>query len=818
MDWMGIDRMIDQAIYTLLNLAAMLLWRLDAAVIGISLYGYATEDWLIRSGGGVWGLLDWLIGGSGIFGLTTWQLVFGLALMLYGLSLLARPFIGASPVQPGKLFIFALISYVIIGQGSELFPAFESWRAEAGSAAYQGVADSSVELDVDTPASPSDPLGAPADLDGESPLRGWEAVATSYFLVSSQDDLHQSFPPAEFRLAYCLYRPDLPINDQVEENSAGCSPQKAWDEWDLVEVDLLRDIFGIEVELDFDFFDLFDDDILEPDAEDDSGLTFTTTTVPVIQQHPENRELAIRQAQAGVARLAMGSLVALFPLVEANISLMLALAASFIYLTLPISLLFGFFLPTEPMTHRLLMQYVNVVIRTLVLHGLVALFMLLLMGTALSGSLMAYLGLVGVGLVGGLFLSRVAAGTMTETLKIALSSVTRVWLGTSTGLLGQSAAAGAQVASGVAKLGATAALMGVAGASMIDLAEAELGTVRSGLRDLDQAAPGPMRGMRDQANRLPAPIAGLTQFTLSPGEGEFATDGRAAAGSNDQPSPLDPLVSAGTAAAMLPSRSNGPEPSSELDTWLAQASVGQGQPPATQTETGRALLGEELAWKVERALARRSQAETAAVLTAAKNVAARLGQETLVQRGRLTPAALEAVMQELESQTQAAFSDRTGRWDLAALTAAALQEQQTVSPEAFRQAVASADPSSQALPAQQVSRTLGLDPVAVGAHWAALNRFARQSGQAGLSTAEREQLLAQAQAGQITDELRQTLETKVQAQRVDGTRPPLQVQDLVDTAVALPQSLTGPRQIWIAQAAKVEPAKPDPVVVKEESE
>ena len=50
--------------------------------------------------------------------------------------------------------------------------------------------------------------------------------------------------------------------------------------------------------------------------------------------------------------------------------LMLALAASFIYLTLPVVVLFGFFLATESMTNRLLMQFVYVIVRTLIINGI----------------------------------------------------------------------------------------------------------------------------------------------------------------------------------------------------------------------------------------------------------------------------------------------------------------------------------------------------------------------------------------------------------------------------------------------------------------
>ena len=110
---------------------------------------------------------------------------------------------------------------------------------------------------------------------------------------------------------------------------------------------------------------------------------------------------SIRQAMAGVGRLALGPVVALYPVIEANVGLMLTLAASFIYLSLPLMVLFSFFIPTESLFTRLLLQFINVIIRTLVLQGLVAVFLMLMVSAAAHGSLTIYLGLIGVGLAGG---------------------------------------------------------------------------------------------------------------------------------------------------------------------------------------------------------------------------------------------------------------------------------------------------------------------------------------------------------------------------------------------------------------------------------
>ena len=87
-DLIGITSAIDHIVYMILNAIATILWRLDAAIISMSLYSYGTQDWLTGTGGngGVWGVLEWLIGPGGLAGLTTWTLFGSLALMLWGLA------------------------------------------------------------------------------------------------------------------------------------------------------------------------------------------------------------------------------------------------------------------------------------------------------------------------------------------------------------------------------------------------------------------------------------------------------------------------------------------------------------------------------------------------------------------------------------------------------------------------------------------------------------------------------------------------------------------------------------------------------------
>ena len=110
---LGVTRTIDHAVYIMLNVLAIWLWRLDAALLGVSMLSYGTQDWLTgSSGGGVWQLSRFIT--QGLLNENTWRLFLLAALMLFGLSLVARPFISFQPVEIGRLFFFAAL-FVMVG-------------------------------------------------------------------------------------------------------------------------------------------------------------------------------------------------------------------------------------------------------------------------------------------------------------------------------------------------------------------------------------------------------------------------------------------------------------------------------------------------------------------------------------------------------------------------------------------------------------------------------------------------------------------------------------------------------------------------------
>src|SRR5512137_2396141 len=142
MDLLGVTRTIDHAVYTLLNAIAIILWRLDSALIGVSLFSYQSQDWLAGPQGGIWGLMAKLVGVNGLFGMDTLMAFMSLALTLYGISLIMRPFIRVNPVDPGRLLFFAIMAQVFITQGSELMRQAEAWRGEVGGFVYEAMSNS----------------------------------------------------------------------------------------------------------------------------------------------------------------------------------------------------------------------------------------------------------------------------------------------------------------------------------------------------------------------------------------------------------------------------------------------------------------------------------------------------------------------------------------------------------------------------------------------------------------------------------------------------------------------------------------------------
>lgn len=750
---LGITRTIDQAIYIAINSLAILLWRIDAALLSVSVFSYQSTDWLVNpTGGGLWTLLSFMTGADGVFGLALWQLFVTMALGLYGFSKIVRIFYPWPAVEPGKMLFLAVVTWLFISQGNAALQSAERVRGEASNLILSAMASAGISgFDFGGHPASAEPMPAPADLDGVAPLRAWETVASTYFLVADTDEMHRNIPPDAFRQAYCLYDPTLPVGTQDAANPTdGCSPQLAWDEWD----------FNLAWEL--------------PAWLGGSGII----TLPLYNEHPENREMAIRDAQSGAARLALGLPVALFPVLEAQVGLLLTLAATFIYLTLPVALFFGLFRFAESMPTRLMLQYITVFVRTVIIHGLVAVFLALLMGAAATGNFSTYLGIIGVGLFGGWFLISMAMATMRETLGQALGMVSGVVTGVSTGAFGEAGRQPAQMATGAAKVAGAAAVgalaLSGAGTAGFDLAEPVLRTGKAGLDDLGVQTP--QVGSVIEAYRhspLPDRLSGLAW----PGKNEPRQNDFSGLTGVVVPATVAAVPVAVWAGSMVEARQEG--------RGLAQA-----------RETGRGLLGEELARQTEPVLGRYDRETAQAALQTAGAMSRDRGQDAFITTGgELNQAGVNAVRAALDPDVRRIFEAKgaQGERDLAVLTAAGVQPVETAEPADFRRAVAEAKSGvGKNAPGRTTPQALGLDAVAAGAHYGAINRFVRLSDEAGLSVSQRERLLAEAQRGEISEELRIELEAQLR-QRPAGP----ELAALVSGAEALPESLSGPRRIQL---------------------
>ena len=262
-------------------------------------------------------------------------------------------------------------------------------------------------------------------------------------------------------------------------------------------------------------------------------------------------------------------------------------------------------------------------------------------------------------------------------------------------------------------------------------------------------------------------------------------------------------------ALALPNRSTGAgkkgagagaQPEEEpVDSWARAfyeaREKGYGQ---QQVEAGgRELLGEKMSRMARETLARRSQAETTAALKAAQAVAGSKGQaEMFDEQGRLKAEAIQAVRERLGDQARA-FQGKQGAEDLAVLAALAARPQKQVGPARFRQAAAAAGPGSgRQAPGRVVPQALGLDPVAAGAHFSAMNRFSRLSEQAGLTVEQREQLLQEVQRDQgVSAQLRRQLETSLLQQEAQAAG--LRIEEVIASAEAMPRTLQGPAAVYL---------------------
>jgi hypothetical protein len=162
--------------------------------------------------------------------------------------------------------------------------------------------------------------------------------------------------------------------------------------------------------------------------------------------------------------------------------------------------------------------------------------------------------------------------------------------------------------------------------------------------------------------------------------------------------------------------------------------------------------------------------------------------------GRVSSEGLQRIRAALAETTTSAFQGSQGDQDLELLAVAGLQPHNRPAPAEFRRAAAEASAwEGENAAGRRTPRQLGLDTVAAGAHFAALNRFTKLSEQAGLSGEQRQQLLeAVRQEGQLPAPLRRNLEASLRQRRDNGLAAGLKIDHLIDSARALPDTIEGP--------------------------
>ena len=194
-------------------------------------------------------------------------------------------------------------------------------------------------------------------------------------------------------------------------------------------------------------------------------------------QNADQRTEAKEEAWKGVTRMALTLPVTFISLLDSVASILLSVAASFVLLTLPLSLLFSVFLPFENMATTLLKMYQNLFMQTAVVAVFTAVGMAAQLAALQGGSLTALLGASAMALLMELF-----------AIKAGFSAVTQAFSSFGNSL---STNLGMAQGGGVMRAGASMALgaaTGGAGLAMLSMGHMAEGTTKGGLMSLTGGA------------------------------------------------------------------------------------------------------------------------------------------------------------------------------------------------------------------------------------------------------------------------------------------------------------------------------------------
>jgi hypothetical protein len=447
-DILGIAKAIDNAVYSTVNLVAKVVWQFDAALLSVSWAVYKIQDWLLGDSGQFWKLLGGVIGKNAVISGTVLIFVGTVAVLILGLTKVAQPFLGTKTRSMWMVLFMIIIAYLCIVEGPGLMQGMEVVRNALATSTYRAVADitgGSATINADGLSANSDfTMGTVKDLDGDGLTRAWEAIAASYFLADTSGEALGTQVPEGFRDAFCLYDTSLgapPASVQPEAYSYPghmppgtdangdlvhpglCKPATVWDAWDErgsgITFSYQAPYVGFEnQDIGIDPYKL---SIPIPQMEYREQQVELVTNP--IREHPDNRQIGISQAQAGIGHLLLGLLIIPFGNFAALVDLTLTFAAMVVYLSMPIMALLCVLKDEDLMLGGLVQSYLMLLVRTFLIHFCLSILLALIMGAASSGQVPLFTGICVVGLLLSLVLLFMAGATALEAVRTSFRGV-----------------------------------------------------------------------------------------------------------------------------------------------------------------------------------------------------------------------------------------------------------------------------------------------------------------------------------------------------------------------------------------------------------
>jgi len=461
-------------LFTFVLSLTQLLWWLNEILLVLAYMLFNLRTFLVMRVFSA--VLDIFIGPSGtLVGII--RASFLLAIMVLGITLIARSFFRINIVNPEKLFMWGAVTVMLLGTGaaSSAYQAIEGFREDLSNGVYQAVFGTFLDNPEEL-AQAFTMEGAPPPHAYGTKEAGGIATLVGFPEMNDRSNIRGYNVAGAFVRATML--------DVLEPRF---SIPSRYDELRGLAGESFRAVYW-----------------------NDQGPTSLGNL-----DDPERTE-AFLLAVEGLIRMLLGIIPCFLALLEAVILFCLTVSTGVIFCTIPVGLIFAFFEPTEPMITSLLKLYSQIFIKTMVINVLLGLVMLLLMAGAVLNNGVVFVGVAVIGVLFGVSFAEDSFRTISSSLQAFSTSAGQVM-----GMKGGAMGAGIPgLVGGVGRMAASGAMALTSGQGGWAAAGAALGSnqgiykamaMGEGLGLFGQK-PGQRLGSILQGSR----VAGMTGNPLSP--------------------------------------------------------------------------------------------------------------------------------------------------------------------------------------------------------------------------------------------------------------------------------------------------------------